>query len=183
MSVKFRIPLYHGTVSEIRHIDVSRGRDRKDFGKGFYIAVSKRQAIGMMHKKYKEAVRRNRNKENADIQEYLYEIYLDDLYAETLNVKEFKYADEEWLNFILMCREKGDHPHDYDVVIGPTADDDTMLCLRAYWAGLYGEKGSQEAKKILLNNLEPENLGVQYFIGKQSVVDRLIREIRRIDWR
>lgn len=84
---------------------------------------------------------------------------------------------------MLLCREKGGVPHDYDVVIGPTADDDTMLCLKAYWDGLYGKVGSKEAKKILLANLEPENLGIQYYVGKQEIANRLIKEIKRTDWR
>jgi len=36
-------------------------------------------------------------------------------------------------DLVLMCREKGGVPHAYDLVIGPTADDDTALCLKAYW--------------------------------------------------
>jgi len=36
-------------------------------------------------------------------------------------------------------------PHDYDMVIGPTADDDTAFCLKAYWDGLYGKVGSDAA--------------------------------------
>lgn len=35
-----------------------------------------------------------------------------------------------------MCRENGGMPHNYYLVIGPTADDDTMLCLKAYWDGV-----------------------------------------------
>ena len=58
-----------------------------------------------------------------------------------------------------------------------------MICLRAYWDGFYGKVGTHEAKNILLNNLEPENLGVQYFIGKQEVADRLIKSMKEIDWR
>lgn len=81
-----------------------------------------------------------------------------------------------------MCREDGGLPHDYDLVIGPTADDDTMFCLRAYWDGLYGDVGSPEAKK-LLSNLEPDNLGIQYFIGKQEVADKLIVKFSEISWR
>lgn len=68
--------LYHGTVSEISHVDVSLGRGRKDFGKGFYLAVSKSQAIGMMHKKYREAVRRSRGKQETAFSEKLYEVVL-----------------------------------------------------------------------------------------------------------
>lgn len=175
--------LYHGTASTIEHVDVTKGRGRKDFGKGFYIAVSRKQAIGMMHKKYKEVMVRNRNKRNFTATENLYEITLDLEYAKLLKIKIFPTADEEWLDFILMCREDGGTPHEYDLVIGPTADDDTMICLRAYWDGLYGKVGSAEAKRVLLNNLEPENLGVQYFISKQDIADRLIKNFRLADWR
>ena len=183
LMLPIRNMLYHGTIYKIEKVDVNKGRGRKDFGKGFYIATSKSQAIGMMHKKYNEAIRRRRNKNEPDIQEHLYEIVIDENFLKTLSVRVFEKADEEWLEFILMCRENGGTPHDYDVVIGPTADDDTMYCLRAYWDGLYGEVGTSRAKQVLLDNLEPENLGVQYFIGKQDIADNLIKEIIDIDWR
>ena len=180
---KLNNTLYHGTVSEIKQVDVSLGRGRKDFGKGFYMAVSKGQAVGMMHKKYREAIRRNRNKQDVVFQERLYEINLDTELLSQYNVKKFDSADIEWLDFILECREKGGVPHDYDVVIGPTADDDTALCLKAYWDGLYGKVGSQAAKNTLLNNLETENLGIQYFIGNQDVANAIITNITEINWR
>lgn len=183
MYYNFKTILYHGTVSEIEQIDVKLGRGRKDFGKGFYMAVSKKQAVGMMHKKFKESVRRSRGKQENSFSERLYEITLNEKILSELKIKIFKNADFEWLDFVLECREKGGMPHDYDMVIGPTADDDTALCLKAYWDGLYGKVGSDVAKRILLNNLETENLGVQYYIGKQEVVDKLIAEIKEIDWR
>lgn len=147
------------------------------------MAVSKKQAIGMMHKKYREAVRRSREKQENLFSENLYEIILDKQIISQLKIRVFEYADLEWLDFVLMCREQGGMPHDFDMVIGPTADDDTALCLKAYWDGLYGKIGTIEAKRILLNNLETENLGVQYFIGKQEIADRLITNIKLIDWR
>ncbi|MBR1640899.1 MAG: hypothetical protein IJ683_01010 [Butyrivibrio sp.] len=52
--------------------------------------------------------------------------------------------------------------------------DDTLLCLRSYWDGLYGSTGSRDAKEILLRNLEPDNLGTQYYIGNQEAVQKLI---------
>lgn len=183
MYPKLRVILYHGTISEITQVDVRKGKGKKDFGKGFYMAVSRSQAIGMMHKKYREAIRRSRNKSSIEFSEHLYKINIDLEYAKTLNVRYFETADEEWLDFILMCREKGDMPHEYDLVIGPTADDDTMLCLKAYWDGLYGKVGSYQAKQVLMKNLEPENLGVQYYVGKQEVANKLIKEIVETDWR
>lgn len=174
--------LFHGTAAKILKIDVFKGRNNKDFGRGFYMAVSKSQAIGMMHKKYKEAVARRPNISKNSFSETLYEIKIDTEYAKTLNIKKFDIADEQWLDFILMCRESGGLPHEYDLVIGPTADDDTMVCLNSYWRGFYGEVGSIEAKQKLLEFLEPENLDVQYFVGRQSVADKLILSIKEIEW-
>lgn len=92
-------------------------------------------------------------------------------------------ADLEWLDVVLMCREKGGMPHDYDMVVGPTADDDTALRLKSYWDGLYGKVDSDMAKKTLLDNLETENLGIQYFVGKQEIADKIIVDIKAIGWR
>lgn len=178
-----RTVLYHGTVSEIGKVDVKAGRNRKDFGQGFYMSVTRQQAVGMMHKKYREAIRRSRNKNANSFSENLYEIQLDGEQLKELNIKCFDEASMEWLDFVLLCREQGGMPHDYDLVIGATADDDTALCLKAYEEGLYGKKGSLEARQILLRNLEVENLGIQYYIGKQDVADRLITRIRKIEWR
>lgn len=174
--------LFHGTAEKIVNIDVTRGRNNKDFGKGFYMAVSKSQAIGMMHKKYRESLARRPNAPKDQFSETLYEILIDTDYLKKLQVKEFSYANEQWLDFILMCREKGGLPHSFDVVIGPTADDDTMVCLNSYWRGFYGEVGSDEAKEKLLEYLEPENLGIQYFVGKQEIADKLIKSIKEIPW-
>lgn len=183
MSLQIKETLYHGTIFEITHVDVSKGRGNKDFGKGFYMAVSKAQAIGMMHKKYREAVRRNRNKEKMLFSERLYEIRIDTEYVQALKMLYFETADKGWLDFVLKCREKKDKSHDYDLVIGPTADDDTLFCLKNYYDGTYGRPGSDDAKSILLRNLEPENLGIQYYVGNQAIADRLIIDIRQIDWR
>lgn len=186
MHNKIKTTLYHGTVSKINAIDVSCGRDYKDFGKGFYMAISKNQAIGMMHKKNKEVIKRHRNKDDKqDISysERLYEITLDENYINKLKIKIFKDADIEWLDFVLMCRQNKGIPHDYDIVIGPTADDNTALCLKYYLDGVYGNPSSDEAKKILLNNLETENLGVQCFIGRQDVVDNVVKSIKEVNWR
>ena len=174
--------LYHGTAEKFETIDVFKGRNNKDFGKGFYMAVTKSQAVGMMHKKYREALLRRPNAPKDRFSEILYEIKIDIEYVQTLNIKYFKTADEEWLDFILMCREKGGLPHNFDLVIGPTADDDTMVCLNSYWRGLYGEVGSDEAKEKLLGFLEPENLGTQYFVGKQEIADNLVVEMKEIKW-
>lgn len=175
--------LYHGTIFQIDRIDVSKGHGNRDFGKGFYMATSRGQAIGMMHKKYREAIVKLGGKSGQEkLSERLYELKIDIEAVNALKVKVFEHADMEWLDFILMCREQGGTPHDFDCVIGPTADDNTLLCLRTYWQGFYGDIGSDEAKEVLLRNLEPENLGVQCFVGRQEVADRIVKGIVEVDW-
>jgi len=176
-------PLFHGSAVLFRHVDVSKGRRHKDFGKGFYLALSAEQAIGMMHKKYREAVSRRQDHLPGDFREILYraELNLDVLGG--LRVKVFETADMEWLNFILLCRPSEGVPHDFDVVIGPTADDDTNRALKFYYDGTYGDPATDEAKSLLLRVLETDNLGRQLFVSSQSVADRLIAKFEPVDWR
>lgn len=82
----------------------------------------------------------------------------------------------------LLILEHGGLSHNYDLVFGPTADDNTMVCLNSYWRVFYGKVGSYDAKEKLLEFLEPENLGIQYFVGKQEIADRLILEMKDIAW-
>jgi hypothetical protein len=53
------IKLYHGTPYTLMEIDLGVGRGYKDFGKGFYLATTKKQAVGMMNKKYRELSRKS----------------------------------------------------------------------------------------------------------------------------
>lgn len=160
MCQRIKTLLYHGTVSKIEKVNVLLGHSRKEFGRGFYMAVTKQQAIGMMNKKYREAVRRSRNKEETDFERKLYEIQLNEDILNSLRIKKFDNADMEWLDFVLKCRLRDGMPHNYDMVIGPTADDNTILCLKAYQDGLYGRVDSANAKKILLEKLKLQSVCV-----------------------
>jgi len=184
MSTAFERPLYHGTIDAIARLDVSRGRPRKDFGQGFYMALDLGQAVGMMHKKFREAVRRSRGKSASGLTRRLYRIVLDASAEQTLAVKAFPSADMEWLEFVLANRRAtACRAHDYDVVIGPTADDDTVASLLNYWNGVYGRVGSDVAKGALLSALEVDNLGVQCCLCTQRAVDVAVASFEEIEWR
>lgn len=172
--------LYHGTIDTIISVDVTKGRSNKDFGKGFYMAVERSQAIGIMNKKFNEAVRRIKSKDPNQFSNNLYEIKLNKNLLPAFKIKYFLDADMEWLDFILLCRSSKTIPHDYDLVIGATADDNTALCLKYYFDGIYVKVGSDDAKELLMKNLKVENLGIQYYIGKQQVADKLILSITEL---
>ena len=40
--------LYHGTIDFFSSVDVTKGKSNKDFGKGFYMALEKTQAKGLL---------------------------------------------------------------------------------------------------------------------------------------
>lgn len=168
---KLKEKLHHGTIFEIDDIDLNMGKGYKDFGKGFYLAYQKDQAIKMMHKKAREAVARG-SKEKITKRVYTFTTNSEAL--ANLNVLIFENPTLEWLDFVLKCRKVNGTPHPYDVVIGPTADDDTKLCLNLYNEGTYGKVGTIQAKRTLLNNLEVENYGKQVFIGTKKGLEILV---------
>ncbi len=69
-----------------------------------------------------------------------------DLFEEvpTLKVKRFDRLDEEWLEFIKLNRSEGGLQHNYDVVIGPVADDNTMETVQLYIANILSAKEAVE---------------------------------------
>lgn len=81
--------LYHGSIYIFDKIDVSKGRSNKDFGKGFYMATEKSQAIGMMNKKFHEAIHRSKDKNPTQFSKHLYEIKLDKSILPNLSIKIF----------------------------------------------------------------------------------------------
>ena len=176
----FRIKgtVYHGTICEIDQVDLRAGRGYKDFGRGFYLAYNKTQAIGVANKNYKLADRRQEH-----VARNLYAFDTLQSGFDKCETKVFQDADEEWLDFILMCRKSGSTPHNFDVVVGPTADDDdTSMCLNMYWEGVYGAVGSSDAKQTLLRNLEVENLGIQVFIGTEKGLSILCNKRKLEVW-
>ena len=173
---KIKKTIYHGTISDIDNIDLTAGRGYKDFGKGFYLAYNKAQSIGIINKNYKIALKRKQSNITKNL--YAFDTLQEEL--EKCKVKVFNSANVEWLDFILMCRKSPNTPHKFDVVIGPTADDDTSLCLNMYNEGVCGTVGSDIAKQTLLRNLEVENLDTQVFIGTKEGLSILYNK-RKVD--
>ena len=69
--------LYHGSAELFDKIDVNKGRPRKDFGKGFYMSVLKKQAEGVMRKKYTETLNRRPNRSKEGLVKAVYSITRD----------------------------------------------------------------------------------------------------------
>jgi len=159
-----RLTVYHGTTSLINTINVAIGKPYKDFGRGFYVTEDFKHAKNL-------AIRNRRLEQERGIKEcaaYVYTYTMDVLKAKEFAHKVFNVADLEWMRFVLGNRSVRGKNHNYDIVIGPTANDDTSLVLKSYFSGLYGDVESERALTLALDMIEAENLPSQIYFGSNE---------------
>ena len=168
------ITLYHGTIYEFDKIDVTKGKGNKDFGRGFYTSRDIRHAERLaIRNKFIEEERfalRGVEKSVTPLL-YTYKFDLDNLTI--LNTKEFTSADREWMRFVVLNRESKVQKHKYDIVIGPTANDNTRAAIQTVMPLTKGQVMTDKAIDALIALIEPDNLPWQFFFGTQNAVDLL----------
>lgn len=156
--------LYHGSNMMIERPDLSRAKPFKDFGRGFYLSPIREQA-------------EERGKQMTDLLQEgvpcVTEFEWDEMAARSagLKIKLFDDYCQEWAEFILRNRDrKQSHPvHDYDVVIGPIADDGVTYQLRRYSEGdISMERLIEELKYV-------KGLTIQYYFGTERALSYLTR--------
>jgi hypothetical protein len=177
------IALYHGTIYEFDKIDVTEGKGNKDFGRGFYTSRDIRHAerLASRNKSIEEERYALRGvKKNVKPWLYTFDFNLDDLAA--LNVKEFAAADREWMRFVVLNRESKSKlkQHEYDIVIGPTANDNTRAAIQTVLPLTKGQIMTDKAIDALIALIEPANLPWQFFFGTQRAADLLCLNERRM---
>ena len=117
------IKLYHGTNTTFDKVELDKCLPYKDFGRRFYLTTIRTQALA-----------RAKNKCNFEggaptILAYQF----DEKELANLNVKYFEKPTEEWANFIFANRNKRNKKmHNYDIVVGPVADDGVIASIRLY---------------------------------------------------
>ena len=152
--------LYHGTNADIESIDLAKGIRYKDFGQGFYLTPDRRTAVRMAQKKARLFGRTPT----------LITYAMDDAALQSdLNVKVFpEKACVEWFLFVDANRDrKNVEPvHNYDIVIGPIANDGVVLQLTNYREGIYTP---EQAAQLL----QDKYLDQQYFFGTERALSFL----------
>ena len=63
--------------------------------------------------------------------------------------------------------------HNYDIVIGPTADAETTTIINEYYDELEKSGYSEDMCEKVIAELKPENLPKQYFFGTKEAVETL----------
>lgn len=154
--------LYHGSYTEITKIDLKRSIKGKDFGQGFYLSQNYEQAKGI-------AVLRSIGMKVAPVVN-VYEFDEKFLNDGSLKTKRFDGYTVEWAEFVLANRRNKEdlNIHDYDIVIGPIANDRVGLQIRRL---LDEEINMQE----FLNRLKyMKGITFQYFFGTEKAIKCLI---------
>ena len=149
--------LYHGSKDIVDKPLVSYGRDNLDFGKGFYTTSVQAQAekwvqrfILLGHKGY--------------INVYDY----DEAEARTkYRYKNFLEYNEEWLDFILACRNGSKIYQDYDIIEGGIANDKVFNTVELYFQNLID-------KETALSRLKYEKPNNQICFINQKVQDAVL---------
>lgn len=153
--------VYHGSCSKFENIDLSKSHNRRDFGKGFYTTILQKQS---QEWGYRLSLREK--KQTYFVYEYIFEE------NSKLKVKRFDTLNEEWLEFIKENRIKGGLQHDYDVVIGPVADDNTMETVQLYISDIL--TGKEAVERLRYNKV---NNQVSFHTEKSLSCLKLIRRI------
>jgi hypothetical protein len=170
------ITLYHGTIYEFDRIDVTKGKWNKDFGRGFYTSRDVRHAERLaIRNKYIEEERLALRGITRTVTPLLYTYDFDLDNVATLNVKEFVAADREWMQFVVLNRESKskNQEHEYDIVIGPTANDNTRAAIQTVMPLTKGQVMTDKAIDALIALIEPDNLPSQFFFGTHRATDLL----------
>lgn len=119
--------LYHGSIVEVRKPSIRHGRQKTDFGRGFYTTTQAEQA-----EKWAK-IKQDRNNALKRVVS-VYEIDDSLLANPDLKIREFHGVDKAWLDFVVDCR-KG-VMHDYDLVFGPVANDNVFTTVNLYESGV-----------------------------------------------
>lgn len=149
--------LYHGSNLEIKSPQILESDRKLDFGTGFYLTSSYEQAEKWA---ILTAKRRGEGKPVISVFEY------EDNKNSELNILKFENADIEWLHFVSGNRNNQPIRNDYDIIIGPVANDKTMPVISLYFTGVYSE---EETIKRLL----PQKLQDQFVFKTEKALKQL----------
>jgi hypothetical protein len=135
--------LYHGSNQNFDKIDLTKSKDNRDFGKGFYTTVFKEQAESWAQVLFDR---------NGGEGLFLYEFAFD--FTADLQIKKFDGVSEEWFDFILQNRTLGGTPHSFDIVQGPVANDKTTRTISNFIEGVYTR--SEAMRRLAYNKLNDQ---------------------------
>jgi len=123
--------IYHGSDMPVKSPKILTSNRLLDFGEGFYTTSSLEQA-----QRWANRVR-DRNKSKDKIVS-IYEFDKDKAEKEIKIIK-FSSPDSEWLRFVSACRSGKETDFEYNIVMGPVANDNVYATIQLFETGLLSE--------------------------------------------
>lgn len=151
--------LYHGSYTEVSSPLVKLGRDKVDFGQGFYLTMLKEQAEAWA-KTISE-----RKKKGARAVVSTFSLNMERIKEEGYRVKTFERYDLAWLEYVIDSRKGGTLQNQYDLVEGGVANDNVIDTVEDY------EHGVITAEQAL-GQLKYKAMNHQLCILNQDIVDK-----------
>ncbi|GHU74384.1 hypothetical protein FACS189413_19130 [Bacteroidia bacterium] len=151
--------LYHGsniTVDKPRILTPNRALD---FGAGFYVTSDRGQA-----ENWANAVVKRTYEGKPTLNTYDFDENFDNL-----SVKQFETPTKQWLDFVCEHRLWQYQGEDYDLIIGPVANDNTMPVLRAYM----NARNKDLYAPIALDDIRADRLKDQYVFKTEKALQYL----------
>ena len=139
-----------------------KGRKFLDFGSGFYLSDEKSQAENRAKSAvlfFEEGV------PTVNVFEWTQDTITE------LRVMHFPTANIEWLDFVLTNRQGITFKNQYDIVIGPTANDKTILVIDQYMSGLFDNL--ENPKEFIIQLFQPQKLAIQYLFATEESLKHL----------
>lgn len=157
--------VYHGTIYDFDIPVLSKCKDRKDFGKGFYLAENIEHARSVAAKGYALS--------GYTGVKYIYSYKIDvaEMRRLDISVHQFDSANYAWLDFVIKNRNLLSADL-YDVIIGPTADKSAQEDITDFYKK-YGFNATKEEKDRLLKNLNLTKYGKQYCFRTEQALEYL----------
>ncbi len=138
--------LYHGSNIVVKDARLIPSKRFLDFGAGFYLTSDYEQA-----KRWADRTANRRREGSPTITVFQVEEPLMD----QLRVLSFPSADKDWLRFISANRTGATEGADYDIIVGPVANDQAIRTINNYLKGYFSEE-------VAIQLLLPQKLKDQY---------------------
>lgn len=156
------IRLYHGSSVEVRKPLVGVGRQKVDFGHGFYLTRVRKQA-----ELWAKAVAGRQPGATATLNIYQF----DDVKAKqsaSERYKKFEQYNLQWLEYVIDSRKGGKMQLSYDVVEGGVANDNVIDTVEDYENGIITVNQA-------LGQLAYKKVNHQICIHSQRIIDECVR--------
>ena len=153
--------LYHGTNAIIENIDLSQSRVGKDFGLGFYLTPDEQVA-------HRQAERKLEQFGEGEV--IVYKYFVDDDALTAVNSLRFDGYTLDWARFVLNNRKNRTRiqAHDYDIVIGPIANDVVGYQISRVEEGIISEEQ-------FLEEIKYHAVTIQYLFATPKAINLLQR--------